>query len=212
MNITINENDFKNFEQRKRARFINSLSGFKSANLIGTKSSTGQTNLCIISSAFHLGADPALMGFIIRPDVSSRHTLDYLRETKFCTLNHVNSEIFEQAHQTSARYDQDVSEFEACELTEEYISDFHAPFVKESKIKLGLELIREIKIEENDTHLMICAIKQVNLPEDCLKKDGFIDIEKAGSIAVSALDSYHTTEKLARLSYAKPDQDLKKID
>ncbi|MGO3346471.1 MAG: hypothetical protein ACTIM4_14665 [Marinomonas sp.] len=45
---------------RYRTQLINSLSGFKSANLIGTCNAQGQTNLAIFSSVFHLGASPAL--------------------------------------------------------------------------------------------------------------------------------------------------------
>jgi hypothetical protein len=51
---------------------------------------------------------------------------------------------------------------------------------------------------------LIGEIKQVHLPEETILADGFVDIEKAGSITCSGLDSYHTTQKLERLSYAKP--------
>jgi hypothetical protein len=36
--------------------------------------------------------------------------------------------------------------------------------------------------------------------------DGFIDLENAGTITVSGLDSYHSTKKIERLSYAKKDK------
>jgi flavin reductase (DIM6/NTAB) family NADH-FMN oxidoreductase RutF len=208
----ISQSEFESFEERKRARFINTLSGFKSANLIGTKDENGLTNLSIVSSVVHLGASPALMGLVIRPDVSPRHTLENILQTKSLTINHVNSSIFKQAHQTSGRYGKEQSEFTACHLSEEYHSDHYAPFVKESHIKIALELIREIKIEENGTHFLICAIKDVYLPLSCLSEDGSIDIESADSIAVSGLDKYHKTNKLARLSYAKPGKELLEID
>jgi flavin reductase (DIM6/NTAB) family NADH-FMN oxidoreductase RutF len=204
--IKISEDEFKNFEDRKRARFINSLSGFKSSNLIGTISSNGQTNLSIISSAFHLGANPALIGFIIRPDVSPRHTLNNIRETKICTMNHVLADFVEKAHQTSARYSVEQSEFKSCELTEEYLEEFKAPFVKESALKMALEFVREVKIEENGTHLIISKIKDVYLQEEMLCEDGFINLEDVGTVCVSGLDSYHKTERMGRLSYAKPDK------
>jgi len=204
--IHLSSTEFKEFEDRKRARFINSLSGFKSSNLIGSISKDGQTNLSIISSAFHLGANPALIGFIIRPDVSPRHTLNNTRETGYCTLNHVSKSFVEKAHQTSARYPEDVSEFSACELGEEFLNDFKAPFVKESPIKLALKFVREIKIEENGTHMIISSIEDVYLNDGLLMEDGFIDIEKAETITVSGLDSYHETSRLGRLSYAKPDK------
>ncbi len=200
----IEKTTFESFEQRKRARFINSLSGFKSANLIGTKDIKGQTNLSILSSAFHLGASPALIGLIFRPDISPRHTLDNIRQTKLCTLNHVNDEIIEHAHQTSARYPKEISEFNSCKLTEEYLHNHFAPFVEESKIKMSLRLVREIPIEENGTHLLIMSIEGVYLPKECLYEDGFVDIELAQTICVSGLDCYHDTKKICRLSYAKP--------
>jgi len=49
------------------------------------------------------------------------------------------------------------------------------------------------------------------LPDDLIAKDGFVDIEKAGTIAISGLDSYHETKKISRLSYAKPEVEPKEI-
>lgn len=204
---TIKDKDFLSFSDRDRVRFINSLSGFKSVNLIGTQNLEGKTNLSIISSAFHLGASPALMGFVIRPDSVPRDTLNNLRETKLCTMNHVNEEILERAHQTSARYPEDISEFEACQLTTQYIDEIQAPFVEESKIKFSLELVREQLIPENGTHLIITKIKSVHLLDGCFHEDGRVDIAKAGSISVAGLDTYYTSKEIGRLSYAKPDVD-----
>ena len=103
-------------ENRYRAHLINSLSGFKSANLVGTQDCNGQTNLAIVSSVFHLGAHPPLVGMIIRPHSVPRHTLENLLATKHYTINHVNKDIYDKAHQTSARYDKDESEFDATAL------------------------------------------------------------------------------------------------
>jgi hypothetical protein len=58
---------------------------------------------------------------------------------------------------------------------------------------------------------MIGKIIKVMLPDDCVLPDGFIDIERAGTITVSGLDSYHTTNRLSRLSYAKPDVALTEV-
>ncbi|MDZ7625721.1 MAG: hypothetical protein U5J96_14920 [Ignavibacteriaceae bacterium] len=44
-----------------------------------------------------------------------------------------------------------------------------------------------------------------------LTKDGYVDIERAGTIAISGLDSYHETKKTARLSYAKPGIEPKEL-
>ncbi|MCP4915099.1 MAG: flavin oxidoreductase [Oligoflexia bacterium] len=207
----LSEIEFSKFEDRKRARLINSLSGFKSANLIGTQNKDGATNLSIVSSVFHLGASPALVGLIIRPDTVRRDTLENIRETKVFTINHVNNDIVIESHQTSARYRPEQSEFQECGLTVQYLKNFKAPFVHESKIKIALEFKREQRIEENGTILLIGQIKDIYFPEDCLENDGKLNIEKAGTICVSGLDNYHSTESIGRLSYAKPDRKLEWI-
>ena len=99
-----NSDDLEKMNQRQRAHFINSLSGFKSANLIGTQNEQGQTNLSIVSSVIHLGADPAYIAFINRPHTVQRDTLENIYETNVYTINHVNSSIYNDAHHTSARY------------------------------------------------------------------------------------------------------------
>lgn len=200
--------DLMGLEQRYRAAFVNSLSGFKSVALIGTTDSNKQTNLAIFNSFVHIGANPPYIGFISRPDSVDRHTLSNIMETGYYTINHINEEIFRQAHQTSARYPKDISEFDATHLTPDYKLGFKAPFVKESHIQLGVQFKERINITTNNTVLVIGQINQVYFPNDCLCSDGFLDIEKAKSITCSGLDSYHKTERLARLTYAKADRDL----
>jgi flavin reductase (DIM6/NTAB) family NADH-FMN oxidoreductase RutF len=198
-------------EQRKRAMLVNSIGGFKFISLIGTKDINDNTNLAIFSSLFHLGANPALIGFIMRPDSVDRHTLSNILSTNVYTINHINENIYKQAHQTSARYEQEVSEFDATGLTTEYKNDFEAPFVKESNIKMGVVFKERIDLIINGTILIIGEITQLYYPSNCICEDGFIDIEKANSITCAGLDSYHTTKRIARLSYAKPDEETKII-
>lgn len=195
--------DFAQMERIYRGNFINSLSGFKSVCLVGTISNEGQHNLSIFSQVFHLGASPALMGMIVRPDVSPRHTLENIQTTKFFTLNHIHSDFFKKAHQTSARYPREVSEFEAVGLTPSFDYDFAAPFVKESHLKIGLRFEEQHDLSINNTHLIIGRVEQVILQEEIVAQDGYLDIEKAGSITCSGLDSYHITQRLERLRYAK---------
>lgn len=197
-------NDILTLENRYRATFINSLGGFKSLALIGTRSTEGHSNLAVFNSLFHIGANPPLFGFIVRPDSVERHTLSNILETGEFTVNHVREDFYEQAHQTSARYPHNVSEFEATNLEEENKVGFFAPFVKESNVKIGASFIQKMDIPQNDTILVIAKIKYISLPSNCIAADGFIDIEKAGTITCNGLDSYHRTQTIGRLSYAKP--------
>ena len=197
-------NDIQNLESRFRTTFINSLGGFKSLALIGTRNKKGETNLAIFNSIVHLGASPPLIGFIIRPDSVDRHTLSNILETGELTINHVQEDFYERAHQTSARYPEGVSEFAETGLTEEYQFGMYAPFVKESAVQIGAAFRQRIDISENGTVMIVAKIKHVVIPEGILQKDGYLDLHKAGTITCSGLDSYHRTEPIARLAYAKP--------
>jgi flavin reductase (DIM6/NTAB) family NADH-FMN oxidoreductase RutF len=197
--------DLTSWEQRKRAQLINSLGGFKSVCLIGTQNKEHHTNLAIFNSVIHLGANPPLIGFIQRPDTAERHSLANILETGYYTINHLNEQIYRQAHQTSARYPNDISEFDATNLTPEFKNGFFAPFVAQSHVQIGVQFKERINIKLNNTILIIGEIKLLSFPADCLSSDGFLDIEKAQTITCSGLDSYHKTERLSRLSYAKPD-------
>ena len=61
-----------------RLNLINSVTGFKPAVLIATKSRDGQENVAIFSSVVHLGSTPPLIGFIMRPTTVPRQTLEYI--------------------------------------------------------------------------------------------------------------------------------------
>ena len=193
-------------DSRKRVNLINSLSGIKSCNLIATINEEGVENLAIISSVFHLGASPALLGFVIRPDTVPRDTLSNIRTTKLCTLNNVCSSYFKEAHQTSARYLESVSEFEQAGLSPIYHDSIAVPFVAESSIRAGLKFVREIPIVENSTHILICEITDIFHGAQAIFEDGTLDIQKAGSIGVSGLNTYYDIKRIARLAYAKPDK------
>lgn len=178
------------------------MSGFKAANLVGTINTTQLTNLAIFSSAVHIGANPPLIGIISRPNTVPRHTLENIMAIEQFTINHINSAIYQQAHQTAARYTK--SEFEATELTPQFISNFKAPFVQEANIKIGLSLADIIDIKLNNTKMIIGKVEWILLPQNSIESDGKINLEIAKTIAISGLDTYHTTNQIQRLPYAKP--------
>ena len=203
--------EMASMEKRYRAAFINSLGGFKSVVLVGTRSGEGQTNLAIFNSLFHIGSHPPLCGLIFRPDSVSRHTLENIMETGVYTINHIHEEFFKMAHQTSARYDRSVSEFGETGLTEAYHETFFAPYVQQSHLQLGMQKVERVDLAINGTILLIGRIVDAFVPVDCIREDGSVDIEKSGTLTLSGLDSYHKTLKLARLSYPKPGWPLTEI-
>jgi flavin reductase (DIM6/NTAB) family NADH-FMN oxidoreductase RutF len=209
---TYKQQDLANMDDTQRARFVNCLSGFKSANVIGTRDRHQQNNLAMISSVVHLGSNPPLLGFVMRPRSTTRHTWENIEESGVYTINQVGEEFFQKAHQTSARYDREVSEFEACGLTPEFEDGFHAPHVAESALRVGMQLVEIIPIQHNDTALIVGEVRWVEVKGEAVKSDGYIDIESLGTMTISGLDGYHRTQRAARLSYAKPEKELKKLN
>lgn len=206
MTDRMTRDDLDNLEQRYRANLINSLSGFKSAVLLGT--TDGKTNnLAVISSVVHVGANPPLLGMIMRPHTVQRDSLDNIKQQGFYTLNHVNTQWADKAHQTSARYEQDESEFDAVGLTPFFSDTFSAPYVKESEVNIGLKVAQHFSLL-NNTEMVIGEIQEVFFAKDALDKDGYLDIEALNTASISGLDSYHSSKRLARYAYAKPNVPL----
>jgi len=195
--------DLQDYDRFTRANVINSLSGFKSASLIGTVNKEGQTNLAIFSNIVHIGADPALVGFINRPLEAAPHTLSNIQETGSYTINHISAAIFPQAHQSSAKYPADISEFDATGLTPLFREGIRAPFVAESLVQYSLELKQIIPIELNGTFFVIGAIQDIFYPEEIQEEDGFLALEKAGSLCSLGTSAYYETKRLCKLAYAK---------
>lgn len=202
--MILTKQDIEQLEQRFRTTFVNSLAGFRQAVLVGTKSSHGHTNLAIFNSLIHLGASPALFGLISRPDSVPRDTLQNILDTKEYTLNFIRSNQFEKAHQTSARYEKGISEFEKVGFNDSYQTDFIAPFVEDAVVKIAMKLEQTTPINLNGTVLIIGSVLQVEMNEEWLGKDGFVALSEADVLLCQGLDAYFTSNALGRLPYAKP--------
>lgn len=211
-NRVIQREELLEMEHLFRINLVNSITGYKSANLIGTVDAVSkQTNLAIFSSVTHFGSNPPLVGFVLRPTTVFRGTYNNIKATGYYTINHINTSIIEAAHHTSAKYPSDISEFDQTSLTEEFRTNFPAPYVKEAQLKMGVEFKQEIPIELNGTILILGQIKEIIIPDELLKEDGFLDLNAAETVAISGLDAYHQPERLARFEYARPNQAIKKI-
>ena len=187
-----------------RTHFINTLSGFKSVSLIGTINKVGQANLAIFSNLVHIGADPALIGFVNRPTEAAPHTVANIHATEFYTVNHLHQDIYVKAHQTSAKYPEHISEFEAVGLTPLFRPGISAPFVEESHIQYLLKLEEVIPIKLNGTFLVVGSLQQAFIPAEIMDEDGYLSIEKANSLCSLGINGYYETKFLDKLPYAKP--------
>lgn len=196
-------------ERIYRGNLINSITGFKSANLLATKSKDGVDNVAIFSSVTHLGSNPAMFSFIQRPlGHGAGHTYENLKETGQITLNHLNMELVARAHQSSAKYSPEISEFEELNIEKITRENFKAPFVKDAIIQVAAEYESEYFLKENKCILVICRITDVFMTEGLQMEDGFVNLEKAGTVTINGLDAYAKAEIKERWSYAQVGEDL----
>ena len=109
----LSKSDIEKMPRIQRLNTINSVTGIKPANLIGTRSEEGLSNLAIFSSVVHLGSNPALLGFFFRPQHQHpKDTYRNIRSTAYYTINQVPAAFIRNAHFTSAKFPPELSEFE----------------------------------------------------------------------------------------------------
>lgn len=172
--------------------------------MIGTQNSKGSGNIGLFNSLVHIGANPPLLGFILRPTTVARHTYENILETNHYTINHGRVDDIEKAHQTSAKYEEEQDEFEETGFEKRFIDGFKAPFIKGASIALGLEFREEHLIKANDTRLIVGEVQHVLIDDKFVGEDGFIDTAEAQSLLTSGLDAYHSHELVKRMPYARP--------
>jgi flavin reductase (DIM6/NTAB) family NADH-FMN oxidoreductase RutF len=198
-----NREQIESLDRISRLKLINSVTGIKPANLIGTINNMGQTNLAIFSSVVHLGSNPPLLGFISRPKGTEfGHTYRNIEENGEYTINHVHPKFVKNAHYTSAKFDENISEFKRCNLSEEYIKGFKAPFLKESTFKIGMCFKEALDIKRNGTILIIGEIKHLILPDEAMAAHD-IDLEATNSVGISGLNSYYSLKKIDDYPFAR---------
>ena len=202
--------EYDQLEQRFKVQFFNSVVGFKNVCLIGTQNKIGILNLAIFNSLVHIGSNPPLLGVIFRPDSVARHTYENILNAKEFTINLISEDDIAAAHQTSARYPSETSEFEATGLSANFIDGFNAPYVASSAISIGLVFRENIPIQINGTNLIIGEVEWIKYPRQIVQSDGFADLTEAGIAGCIGLDAYTKGEIMARFEYAKPDKETRK--
>lgn len=209
MSKTITTADILNMDRLYRMHLINTIAGYKNLNLVGTLGHRKTANLGLFNSFVHVGANPPHLGFMIRQLTVPRHTYHNIKATKYFTVNHVHKDILAQAHQASANYTENQSEFEAVGLTPEYTDVHTAPYVKESHIKIGCEYAEEHHMKLNGMIFMVGKIVEIILPENAIDDTGHLKLPEMGTLACTGLDTYFEGTQIERLPYARVGKEQK---
>ena len=199
-----NNQDINQLDKIFRINLINSCSGFKSANLLGTISEKGITNVAVFSSVTHLGSNPPTLGFILRQTTVPRNTHKNLKDLGYFTINHIWEAIFEEAHHTSAKYPDDISEFDMTNLEPEFKGNYKAPFVKNAPVQMAMKFVEEIYVPSNDVMLVVAQIEELYIKDELLQKDGLINLSKGNVVTINGLDTYAVPKFKKQLSYQRP--------
>lgn len=202
--VFFNREKIDELDKIYKINLINSCSGFKSANLLGSISTDGKPNVAVFSSVTHLGSNPPTLGFILRPTTVPRNTYKNLKETGFFTINHIFEDIIEDAHHTSAKYPKEISEFDMTNLKEEYKGNYKAPFVKGSPVQMSMKFVEEIHIPSNDVMLIVAQIEELYIKDVLLEKDGLVNLSKGNIATINGLDTYAIPKFKKQLSYQRP--------
>ena len=201
--IRIDRPEIEKMGRIERLNLVNSCTGYKSANLIATISNEGKTNVAVFSSITHLGSDPALIGFILRPTTVPRHTYKNIKEYGYFSVNHISADQIADAHHTSANYPEEVSEFDMTNLEPVYHGGCPVPFVKGSPVKLLCKYVNEYLIQENGCIHVIASIEAIFYEEELLSPDNWLQLDKGKVVAINGLDGYAKPQLLERFSYAR---------
>ncbi|MGY5351482.1 flavin reductase family protein [Wenyingzhuangia sp. IMCC45533] len=201
---TYTHQEIKELDHIFKINLINSATGFKSANLVGSISDSGIENVSVFSSVVHMGSAPPLLGMIFRPTTVARNTYDNIKENGYYSINHIYQNIIEDAHHTSAKYPFEISEFNQTALTQEFKPDSKIPFVKDAPVQILMKYANEYDIKENGTILLIGEIVKLYVQEDLIHQDGFIDLAKGKVVTINGLDGYVKTDLIERIPYQRP--------
>lgn len=195
--------DIINWDSTFRLKFMNSASGYKGVHLIGTRSESGVNNLGLFNSIVHISSNPAQIGFILRPNTVRRDTYNNILANKHYTINQVHKSFLQQAHYTSAKFEENESEFERCHLEPHFKKGFQAPMVAKSKVKIGLSFADDILIKGSDCHLIVGNVEFLEIDNELIEEDGQLNFEPANTVCVTGLNQYSSVRKHMAYPYAR---------
>ena len=200
--MIINKKDINKLDKVYKINLINSIIGAKSANLVSTLSDEGVDNIAVFSSVIHLGSNPPLIGFIVRPQESritdTYRNIKYLKQYGICSIS---SKMIDKSHLTSKKTPSNESEYKLFDIEKDYIDNFPVPFAKESQIKIGLNFIEEMFIV-NKCRLIVGEVEIIKI-NSSIAKSGNLNFDKLDGITITGISTYNKIKNPIEMPYVK---------
>lgn len=184
-------------DENFRLNFLSSLIGHYNTSLIAYYNNE-KAHLSLTNNLLLINADTGLIGIMTNTETAEKAEL-----AQYFSINYIHRSFLRQAHYTSLSFPEGVSAFEKCNLTIESIPDFSAPFVEESKIKVGI-LFKEL-VTLDEKQLLIGEIICIEVDDRLLREDGHINFAYVNTVSSIGNNQYGLTTKPITLSEAKLD-------
>tara|TARA_Y100000385_G_scaffold50945_1_gene47739 strand:- start:4075 stop:4686 length:612 start_codon:yes stop_codon:yes gene_type:complete len=187
---------------RFRAQFFNSLGGIKTAGLLSTFNTNGKANSAVFSQIIHIGSSPPTWGFLFRPPTKGHQTYDNILRNPYFNFCLATSFISaKELHQTSANYNENVSELDSLNIKWKNHRKYHVPLLLNGDFQL---IFRHTKSHtmSNQTVLLEAEIIHVSSsldPDD----NGFIDLTQKVLLSSQGTSAYSKADKVEKFPYAK---------
>ena len=119
-------------------------------------------------------------------------------------MNHITESIIEDAHHTSAKYHEDISEFDKTKLISEYKDNWKAPYVKGSPVQIGCKYLNDYFIKENGTILVVASMETLYFNDELITEDGWLRLDKENVVTINGCDGYALPKLINRFEFQRP--------
>jgi len=200
MSTLLDSTSLDNMERQARTTLINSLSGVRTAFIAITADSDGHLNASTLSNVTHVGAHPAQMSILFRPDNGKRHTLQNFLSGSPLTLVCMPFNQVNLVHEVSMNAPEGTFELDVLNAPTSRIEGFPHPLPKDYLYAISLEFVERF-ILNNRCIYTIGQIKSIATGA-ALKVDeeGQISFDTPPTLAIG-LRQYTATEKTVKLPY-----------
>jgi hypothetical protein len=80
---------------------------------------------------------------------------------------------------------------------------FTAPFVKESRLKIGMKFEESIPIEINNCIMIVGSIQHLIVDDNAVDENGQIDLQRLKSVGIGGLNRYYNLTSIDKFPYAR---------
>ena len=200
MSTLLDSTSLNSMERQARTTLINSLSGVRTAFIAITADSHGHLNASTLSNVTHVGAHPAQMSILFRPDNGKRHTLQNFLNGCPLTLVCMPFNQVNLVHEVSMNAPEGTFELDVLEASTCHIEGCPHPLPKDYLYAISLEFVERFSLN-NGCIYTIGQIKSIATGA-ALKVDeeGQISFDTPPTLAIG-LRQYTTTETAIKLPY-----------